>query len=114
MQVGAVKEDFEKMHADCPPHCMQVGAVKEDFEKMHADCPPHCMQVGAVKEDFEKMQLDWRDVSTRYFASVQPNGTHARTHARTHAPCRAHPDCSGWPLIAPLIATDDSAVPSTP
>jgi hypothetical protein len=80
MQVGAVKEDFEKMHADCPPHCMQVGAVKEDFEKMHADCPPHCMQVGAVKEDFEKMQLDWRDVSTRYFASVQPNGTRRAEH----------------------------------
>eukprot|EP00908_Phaeocystis_cordata_P004427 Transcript_1481.p2 GENE.Transcript_1481~~Transcript_1481.p2 ORF type:complete len:432 (+),score=210.61 Transcript_1481:1069-2364(+) len=26
------------------------------------------------KEDFEKMQLDWRDVSRRYFGSIQPNG----------------------------------------
>ena len=38
------------------------------------------MQVGAIKEDFEKMQLDWRDVSTRYFASVQPNGTRRAEH----------------------------------
>ena len=38
------------------------------------------MQVGAAKEDFEKMQLDWRDVSTRYFASVQPNGTRRAEH----------------------------------
>jgi len=32
-------------------------------------------KVGASKEDFEKMALDWRDVSSRYFASIQENGT---------------------------------------
>jgi len=32
-------------------------------------------KTGSTKEDFEKMMLDWRDVSTRYFASIQPNGT---------------------------------------
>jgi len=26
------------------------------------------------KDDFEEMKLDWRDVSTKYFASIQPNG----------------------------------------
>jgi len=29
---------------------------------------------GGTKEDFEAMGLDWRDVSARFFASVQPNG----------------------------------------
>eukprot|EP01050_Picozoa_sp_SAG11_P017061 SAG11_NODE_2408_length_3396_cov_2.260843_6_plen_113_part_00 len=31
--------------------------------------------VDGTKEDFEKMQLDWRDVSTTYFQSIQPNGS---------------------------------------
>merc|ERR1719217_808555 len=29
---------------------------------------------GGTKEDFEQMQLDWRDVSAHFFASLQPNG----------------------------------------
>jgi len=34
----------------------------------------HFSDIGATAEDFKAMHLDWRDVSSRYFKSVQPNG----------------------------------------
>eukprot|EP00929_Paragymnodinium_shiwhaense_P008097 TRINITY_DN112024_c0_g1_i1.p1 TRINITY_DN112024_c0_g1~~TRINITY_DN112024_c0_g1_i1.p1 ORF type:complete len:659 (+),score=179.07 TRINITY_DN112024_c0_g1_i1:99-2075(+) len=34
----------------------------------------HFSSVGAVKSDFDKMELSWKDVSSKFFASVQPNG----------------------------------------
>merc|ERR1719276_427386 len=34
----------------------------------------HFADLGATAEDFKAMQIDWRDVSSRYFKSVQPNG----------------------------------------
>lgn len=34
----------------------------------------HFSSISATKDDFEAMKMDWRDVSSRYFKSIQPNG----------------------------------------
>lgn len=34
----------------------------------------HFSSISATKDDFDAMKLDWRDVSSQFFKSVQPNG----------------------------------------